>query len=147
MIHYQQGNIFSDTDTQVLVNPINLVGVMGAGLAREFRLRYSSYYFDSYQQALTKNHIAMGKLRLYVEEEPWVLDFPTKDHFRDPAQLSYIELGLCDFVKQYQAWGITSIAFPKLGCGLGKLAWSDVQPLMHAYLHPLSEALRIVIVE
>lgn len=67
----------------------------------------------------------------------WILNFPTKDHWRSPSRLEYIEQGLQFLAANYQHMGITSIAFPRLGVGLGKLPWEEVGPLMARYLEPL----------
>lgn len=78
-----------------------------------------------------------GKLWLWRGSERWVLNFPTKIHWCDPAQIEWIEQGLLKFVTEYANRGITSVAFPRLGCGNGGLDWDDVQPMMKHFLSPL----------
>lgn len=134
-IHYVTGNIF-DAKTQVIVNPVNCRGVMGAGLALAFKEKYPAMFL-TYQQQCKNGLLCIGKPLFYHQSKPWILNFPTKDHWRDPSQLAYIEQGLKHFVEQYQQEGITSIAFPKLGAGHGKLAWENVRPLMEQYLSKL----------
>jgi len=132
MIKYMEGNIF-DSTADILVNPVNCRGVMGGGLALEFKKRYP----EMYRWHLVA--IVFGSLKI---GRPWlwhniygiqdVLCFPTKDHWKDPSKLEYIVDGLewCwHFIKPRQ-----TIAFPKLGCGLGGLDWDDVQPVMKKYL-------------
>ena len=71
---------------------------------------------------------------LFYETDHWLLLFPTKEHWRNPSKLEYIEKGLMKFVQTYAEKSITSIAFPRLGCGNGELDWTDVKPLMERYL-------------
>lgn len=135
MIEYIEGNIFH-SPAQVIVNTVNTVGVMGKGLALSFKKRYPAM-FDAYQKACDKHQLTIGKLMLYYAPDHWILMFPTKEHWRNPSKLSYLEAGLSKFVSTYADKGITSIAFPKLGCGNGELSWADVQPVMEKYLKPL----------
>ncbi|MEM4217941.1 MAG: macro domain-containing protein [Candidatus Methanomethylicaceae archaeon] len=136
MVHIVHGNIFA-SNKQTLVNPVNCVGVMGAGLAREFRRRFPGMYKDY----LTM--VALGKVRPgvpYIYKEllqPWIINFPTKYHFREMAMMEYIERGLCYIIGNYRKWKVTSLAVPALGCGLGGLDWSDVKPVLVAYLSEL----------
>lgn len=134
-IHYTTGDIFQ-SDAQVIVNPVNCRGVMGAGLALVFKQKYPEM-FAAYVQECKSGQLRIGRPTLYRASQPWILNFPTKDHWRDPSKLEYIEQGLQFFVANYRQMGIQSIAFPKLGVGLGKLSWNEVGPLMRDYLHQL----------
>lgn len=135
MIEYVEGNIF-DSPAQVIVNTVNTVGVMGKGLALEFKNRYPQM-FEKYKAACEKHTFAIGKLMLISAPDHMLLLFPTKENWRYPSKLSYIEQGLKHFCDNYAQRGITSIAFPKLGCGNGELDWDDVRPLMERYLKDL----------
>lgn len=135
MLEYIQGNIF-DSPAQVIVNTVNTVGVMGKGLALSFKQRYPNM-FEHYKKICEKKQFTIGKLMLFYEPDHWLLLFPTKENWRNPSKLEYIEKGLMKFVNSYAEKNITSIAFPKLGCGNGELDWSDVKPLMEKYLKPL----------
>lgn len=135
MIEYIEGNIF-DSPAQVIVNTVNTVGVMGKGLALAFKQRYPEM-FSKYRTACEKNQLTIGKLMLFYEADHWLLLFPTKENWRNPSKLEYIEKGLIKFVNTYADKHITSIAFPRLGCGNGELSWDDVKPLMEKYLRPL----------
>ncbi len=135
MIKYLEGDIFS-TPAQTIVNTVNTVGVMGKGIALEFKKRYPDM-FDNYKIACEKNRLKIGRLMLSYEPDHWVLLFPTKEHWRNPSRLEYIEQGLIKFSNIYAESGITSIAFPKLGCGNGELNWDDVRILMEKYLKDL----------
>ena len=135
MIEYVHGNIF-ESKAKVITNPVNTVGVMGAGLALQFKQKYPNM-FNMYQVACDNNLLTIGKLMLIKETDHTILLFPTKKDWRDPSQLSYIEAGLRKFVSMYEQKGVTSVAFSKLGCGLGGLKWEVVKPIMEKYLKPL----------
>ena len=135
MIRYIEGDIFR-SPAQVLVNTVNTAGVMGKGIALEFKKRYPDM-FQIYRESCEKRSIKTGMLMLCYEPDHWVLLFPTKEHWRNPSRMEYIEAGLSKFCRTYAEKGITSIAFPRLGCGSGELSWSDVQPLMEKYLKEL----------
>lgn len=135
MLKYIEGNIF-DSPAQVIVNTVNTVGVMGKGLALQYKQRYPEM-FKIYQAACEKHQLTTGKLMLWHGADHWVLLFPTKENWRYPSRLEYIEKGLEKFVKTYAEKQIHSIAFPRLGCGNGELDWADVKPLMEKYLEVL----------
>ena len=135
MIQYIEGDIF-DSPAQVIVNTVNTVGVMGKGIALSFKQRYPDM-FKRYREVCEKNQLTIGKLMLIYEKDHWILLFPTKENWRNPSQLIYIEKGLMKFVNTYAEKNIHSIAFPCLGCGNGALSWEEVKPLMEKYLKPL----------
>ena len=142
MIRFVSGSLF-DSEAQTLVNPVNTVGVSGAGLAKEFKKRWPKMH-EAYALRCERGHFGAlspeGPLWLWHSNATgWttILCFATKEHWRDPSELEFIEAGLAEFVRTYQALGITSIAFPALGCGNGGLDWADVMPLMTRYLEPL----------
>ncbi len=123
------GDIFNST-AKTLVNTINCVGVMGKGIALEFKKRYPELY---------KQYIELCENKLIQPGEPYyyhditgvsIINFPTKDHWKSPSKLSYIISGLDWFVQNYKELGIESIAFPPLGCGNGGLSWEIVGPIM-----------------
>lgn len=130
-----KGNIFN-TNAQTIVNTVNCVGVMGKGIALVFKLRYPKM-FDLYKEYCKSKLIGIGKLWLYKGEvnEPWVLNFPTKFHWKYPSKMEYIEKGLQKFVDTYKDKGITSIAFPLLGTHNGGLDKEEVLALMKRYLN------------
>ena len=135
MIEYIEGDIF-ESPAQVIVNTVNTVGVMGKGLALSFKQRYPDM-FEKYKTTCEKNQLTIGKLMLFYEPDHWVLLFPTKENWRNPSKIEYIEKGLMKFVNSYAEKNITSIAFPRLGCGNGELNWDDVRLVMEKYLKPL----------
>ena len=136
MILYVQGDLFQ-TPAQVLVNTVNTVGVMGKGVALQFK-RHFPEMFAKYSELCEKGDFNVGSLWLYKTPNKWVLNFPTKRHWRQPSRIEYVESGIKKFVETYSSMGIHSIAFPPLGCGNGQLDFrSQVQPLMEKYLQPL----------
>lgn len=135
MIKYYDGTVFN-TPAHTLVNTVNCFGVMGAGIALEFKLRYPEMY-EEYKQRCNKKEYKIGRPRLYKSSEKWVLNFPTKNHWRYPSKIEWIEEGLQYFASNYKKAGIESIAFPKLGTSNGGLEWTDVKKIMEKYLGDL----------
>ena len=135
MIQYAQGNILN-SPAQTIVNPVNCKGVMGAGLALQFKKQYPDMC-EKYREFCREGLLKPGKLMLYKAPDHWILNFPTKNDWRDGSNIVYIESGLKKFVDTYASKGITSIAFPKIGCGLGGLDWSLVELVMRKYLDSL----------
>lgn len=136
MIKVQIGDIF-ESQTQTLVNTVNCVGVMGKGVAQEFRKRFPAM-FEDYEHRCDMGKVQPGVPYYYKDMlGTSIVNFPTKKHWRSPSKLQDIVKGLDIFVEKYQGWGITSIAFPPLGCGNGGLEWSVVGPIMYQKLSTL----------
>ena len=136
MLNYLKTTIF-DSPAQTLVNPVNTVGVMGKGLAAQFKHRFPEM-FQQYKQICERKELDIGILWLYKSPSKWVINFPTKKHWRSPSKIEHIQAGLQQFVDTYSELEIDSIAFPQLGSGHGGLDFpSEVQPLMEEYLSPL----------
>lgn len=129
------GNIF-ESSCQTLVNTVNCVGVMGKGIAFEYRHRFPAMY-QAYARLCSQRSLKPGLLQLWNKTDPWILNFPTKNDWKHPSKLSYVEDGLRKFANTYNSKGITSIAFPQLGTSAGGLEWRDVKGLMYSYLQPL----------
>lgn len=132
MIKFLRGDIFV-SDCQAIVNPVNCVGVSGTGLAEALRYRYPNN-FAEYRNLCLRKQLYPGKL-LVVKTEAifnplYVINFPTKQHWRDPSKLSYVEDGIIEMLSVLSDFKIKSVAIPALGCGKGKLDWSDVRRLM-----------------
>jgi O-acetyl-ADP-ribose deacetylase (regulator of RNase III) len=136
MITFLESSVF-DSPAQTLVNTVNTVGVMGKGIAKEFKSRYPRM-FREYRSLCDDQLLKVGTLHLWRSDTRWVLNFPTKTTWKLPSKIEYIEMGLRKFVSSYKDLGITSISFPPLGCGNGNLNWSDVRPLMESYLDKVS---------
>jgi O-acetyl-ADP-ribose deacetylase (regulator of RNase III) len=135
MIIYKQGSLF-DSSADVYVNAVNCVGVMSKGIALEFKNRYPKMY-EWYREECLARRVTIGKIQCWFSCV-FILNFPTKNHWRDKSKLEDIEAGLQDFVDWANTYGFRSVAFPKLGCGNGGLDWQDVKPLMEKYLEPLA---------
>ncbi len=136
MIKVLVGDIFK-SKSQTLVNTVNCVGVMGKGLALEFKKTFPDMFKDYFERCHRKE-VKLGKPYLYKRLiSPWILLFPTKQDWRSVSQLSNIEDGLQYLQSKYKEWGITSIAVPPLGCGLGELEWNIVGRTLYRYLEKL----------
>lgn len=136
MITYVQGDLFT-SPAHVLVNTVNTVGVMGKGIAKEFKDVFPEM-FEVYQDLCERGELTVGKLLLYRTPHKWILNFPTKRNWRQRSKIEDIEAGLKTFVARYSQLDLTSIAFPQLGCGNGELDWEEqVRPLMERYLGSL----------
>ena len=122
-----------ESSAQTLVNTVNCVGVMGKGLAKAHRDQEPEM-FQAYKKICDQDLLRPGMLWLWKGKRNWILNFPTKKHWRHPSKIEWIEAGLAKFVATYEDKGISEISFPKLGCGNGGLDWSEVQPMMEEYL-------------
>lgn len=127
-----KGNLFT-SKAQTLVNTVNTVGVMGAGVALEFRLRYPDM-FQKYVELCREKKIQIGKLWIYKNSNKWILNFPTKEDWKKDSKIAYLEKGLKKFVDSYKEKEITSAAFPILGARNGKIPEEKSLELMQKYL-------------
>ena len=141
MITFAQGNLL-EADVEAAVNTVNTVGVMGRGIALMFKERFPQN-FEAYAQACESKEMHIGKMFVSENREffgpKWVVNFPTKTHWRVNTQLEWIEEGLQDLVRVIKEKNIRSIAIPPLGCGNGGLDWSDVRPLVVAALEKVED--------
>lgn len=130
MITEADGNLLA-ADAEALVNTVNTVGVMGKGIALQFRRAYPDMFRD-YTQAAKAGQVQLGRMHVWatgsLSGPRYVINFPTKGHWRAPSRLADIESGLQDLVRVVRELGIGSVAVPPLGCGNGGLDWADVQP-------------------
>lgn len=131
-------NIFN-TQCQTIVNTINCVGVMGKGIALEMKNRYPDM-FEKYKTFCDNKLIDIGKLWLYKNpDDKWILNFPTKTHWRYQSEYDYIEKGMQKFIETYKDKNIKSIAFPMLGCSNGGLNEEKVLEIMMKYFSKCDE--------
>ena len=142
MIHYVTGNLLAAND-EALVNTVNTVGVMGKGIALQFRDLFPNN-LNAYLQACKEGTIAPGRLLVVKERtlsfgEKIIINFPTKKDWKHKSKYEYIEEGLKDLVRIIDEYHIKSIAIPPLGCGNGGLEWDKVQRLMESYLGGLHD--------
>lgn len=120
-------------DAEALVNPVNCVGVMGAGLALQFKQAHPAM-FEAYRVACQVGQVRPGRVFVHREAMPagtrYIINFPTKRHFREPSRIEDIDAGLGDLARVVRELGIRSIAIPALGCGLGGLRWAEVRSMI-----------------
>lgn len=135
MVSYYNGTVFN-CDAEAIVNTVNCLGVMGAGIALEFSLRYPAM-FEDYTVKCKRNIICTGTVDYFRAADKTIINFPTKWHFKYPSKLEWIEQGLISFVETYRVQQIKSVAFPKLGTYNGGLEWNTVRVLMEKYLDPI----------
>lgn len=138
VIRYVENSNLFDSNADALINPVNCKGTMGKGIAREFSKRFPECV-PPYKQACITGKLTPGVL-LYVKlaiqpdffamRRPGIILFPTKNHWKDPSRLEWIDQGLHYLKSNYQLWGIRSVAMPQVGCGLGGLNWELVRPIV-----------------
>lgn len=140
MIQYKVGDIFKE-DTQAIVNTVNCVGVMGRGIALQFKKRFPDN-FKAYATACKQQQVAPGKMFIHKNDTllnpQYIVNFPTKRHWRNASRMEDIKAGLADLAHFIQEKKITSIALPPLGCGLGGLDWHDVRQQIEKQLIELN---------
>ena len=144
MITYIQGNQF-DSAAQVITNTVNCVGVMGKGIALDFKKRFPAM-FNDYQARCKSLQVKPGTPYLWEDDRTQILNFPTKRHWNEPSHLEDIDAGLAYLARNHDALGIRSLALPALGCGNGGLEWSTVKSLIEKHLGPI-EALDVFVYE
>lgn len=136
MIRYVSGDLLK-SGADVLVNPVNCVGVMGKGLALEFKRRYP-LNFQEYEAACSRSAIRPGRMFAFETGEgvppQIIINFPTKRHWKDGSRLEDIALGLVDLATELMSRQLRTVAVPALGCGNGGLAWSEVRSLIESEL-------------
>lgn len=139
MIRETQGNLLT-APVEALVNTVNTVGVMGKGIALQFKRAFPRMYKE-YVRAAKGGELVPGRVQVWesdlLDGPKFVINFPTKRHWRGPSKLEYIDRGLDDLARVITEHGIKSIAVPPLGCGNGGLNWADVRPLIERKLGPL----------
>jgi O-acetyl-ADP-ribose deacetylase (regulator of RNase III) len=132
MITEAHGNLLA-SDVDALVNTVNTVGVMGKGIALQFKRAYPDM-FKAYERAAKADELRLGKMHVWPTNQMsgarFIINFPTKKHWKARSRLADISAGLEDLVRVIQDLGIRSIAIPPLGCGNGGLRWDDVRPII-----------------
>ncbi len=141
-----QGNLL-EADVDALVNTVNAEGVMGKGIALQFKKAFPDN-FRAYERACKAGEVAPGHMHVVrrLASPRFIINFPTKKQWRHPSKLEYVRDGLVDLVAQVRKLGIRSIAVPPLGCGNGGLEWSEVRPLIVAAFEDVSDV-RVVLFE
>ena len=127
-------------NVQAYVNTVNCVGIMGKGIALQFKLKYPENY-KLYKRACDKKEVQIGKMFITEISDmfgaKYIINFPTKKHWKGKSKIEYIEKGLDDLIYQIEKLNIKSIVIPPLGCGFGGLNWNDVRPLIEQKLSSL----------
>jgi O-acetyl-ADP-ribose deacetylase (regulator of RNase III) len=141
MIKYITGNIL-DSSAQALVNTVNTLGVMGKGIALQFKKAYPNN-FKAYHDACKNTEVIIGKMFVTTDTnlssgEKIIINFPTKKDWRNPSEYDYIEAGLDDLKHVVEFQKIKSIAIPPLGCGFGGLKWERVKKIIEKKLATLN---------
>lgn len=122
---------------QTLINTVNCAGVMGKGIALEFKERFPEM-FEDYLERCERKEVKPGIPYLYKRlPPPNIINFPTKDHWKSVSKISDVEHGLEYLLSHYKEWEVTSLAIPALGCGNGRLEWKAVGPLIHRYVRQM----------
>ena len=134
MIRFCNGNLL-EADADAMVNTVNCVGIMGKGIALQFKQAFPDNY-KSYAKACARQEVELGRMFVFltgkISTPSFIINFPTKNHWKGKSKLSDIKSGLVDLIDVVRRNRIKSIALPPLGCGNGGLDWSSVFPLIEA---------------
>jgi O-acetyl-ADP-ribose deacetylase (regulator of RNase III) len=147
MLSFTQGNLLT-SNAEALVNTVNTVGIMGKGIALMFKENFPEN-FKIYEEACKRGEVRVGRMLVTERQDMygfprWIINFPTKQHWRSPSQIEWIEEGLDDLVRVIREHNIKSVAIPPLGSGNGGLNWKDVRPKIEAALSALANVEIIV---
>ena len=130
-IKITQGDLLKQDDVDAIVNTVNCVGVMGKGIALQFKNKWPAN-FSAYEAACKAKQVRPGGMFIFdsdgLVKPNYIVNFPTKDHWRGKSHIEFIRDGLADLVEQIKRLGIKSIVIPLLGCGNGGLPWTEVHP-------------------
>lgn len=148
MIEFVEGNLFL-SQVEAYVNPVNCVGIMGAGIALAFRSKFLRNN-KSYWEACSNKKVKVGKMfitrvlacdfhRESLARPKYIINFPTKEHWSNPSKIEWIQEGLVSLKQTIVELEIMSIAIPALGCGCGGLDWENVRPLIEQELKDLKD--------
>lgn len=144
MISIVKGDIFN-SDCEALVNPVNCVGVMSKGLAKQFRDKFPENYKKYYICCMDKT-LVIGKCLTVYENNKRIINLPTKVHWRNPSKYEYVEAGLESLIKHIKHFKINSIAIPALGCGEGGLEFSMVRDMIFDKFSKLDIRIKLYII-
>jgi O-acetyl-ADP-ribose deacetylase (regulator of RNase III) len=149
MVEYKKGDIIAE-DAEALVNTVNCVGVMGRGIALQFKSAFPEN-FRAYQSACRRGDLQPGRMLVFTTHQlsnpKYIINFPTKRHWRGKSRLSDIESGLQALVEEIRSRRIRSVAIPPLGSGLGGLNWWEVRPKIDAAMRALDDNVKVIVFE
>lgn len=141
-IKITHGDLLRQDDVDAIVNTVNCVGIMGKGIALQFKNKWPNNY-RAYVSACKSNEMHIGRMFVFdsggLVKPNYIINFPTKDHWRGRSRIEYVQDGLVDLILNIKRLGIRSIAIPPLGCGNGGLNWSEVQTLIEAAFSELPD--------
>jgi O-acetyl-ADP-ribose deacetylase (regulator of RNase III) len=148
LIESARGNLLT-AEAQALVNAVNCVGIMGKGIALQFKQAFPANY-KAYTAACAAGTVVPGSMLIHDKGKHihprWIVNFPTKRHWRDKSRVEDIASGLSALIPDVQRLGIRSIALPALGCGLGGLDWAVVRPMIEEAFSALPDV-RVLLFE
>lgn len=145
MIEYVKGNMF-ECNADCLINTVNCEGFMGKGVAYQFKMRFPENN-KSYIKACKSGELTVGKVHYYMEDGITIINFPTKNKWRENSRIEYIEKGMSFFVELLPQLDVKKIAIPPLGCGNGGLIWADVKAIIESKIVNLSNKYDFIIFE
>lgn len=145
MINYTTGNLL-ESDAYCLVNTVNCEGYMGKGLAYQFQKAYPENN-KAYMEACRKGKLKIGKVFFFKEDGKIIANFPTKDRWREPSRIEYIQEGLKDLLVKLLSYNISSVAMPPLGSGNGGLSWYEVRKEIEREFNQISKKIDITVYE
>ena len=147
-IEFKTGDLFSE-NVDAIVNTVNCVGVMGKGIALQFKNKFKANFL-AYKEACNQNQISPGNILVYKNDDlledsyQYIFNFPTKIHWRSKSEINYIKDGLDTLIAEVKKHNINSIALPALGCGNGELAWHEVKEIISEKLSTVSDVTFVV---
>lgn len=145
MIECMRGNMF-ESNADCLVNTVNCEGFMGKGIAYQFKMRFPENN-QSYIKACKSGELMVGKMHYYVEDGITIVNFPTKNKWREPSRIEYVENGMSTLVELLPQLNVRKIAIPPLGCGNGGLLWDEVKKVILGKIADLESQYDFVIFE
>ncbi len=145
MIQYRTGDMFL-SEADCLINTVNCEGYMGKGIAYQFKMKFPENNRD-YVKACKSGLLHVGTLHFYREDNITIINFPTKNKWREKSKMSYIETGLDEMIKLLPKLSVKSIAIPPLGCGNGGLIWADVRDVIEKKLAKVEDRYTFLIYE
>lgn len=145
MINYMKGNMF-ECNADCLINTVNCEGFMGKGIAYQFKKRFPENN-KSYVKACKSGALTVGKIHYFIEDGITIINFPTKNKWREPSRIEYIETGLDSLIELLPTLAVKKIAIPPLGCGNGGLIWDEVKAVMEQKINIVSEQYDFMVFE
>jgi O-acetyl-ADP-ribose deacetylase (regulator of RNase III) len=149
MITFKHGDILQE-DVEAIVNTVNCVGVMGRGIALQFKNAYPDN-FKAYEKACNASEVVPGKMFVYDRggfiNPRYIINFPTKRHWRDKSRMEDIDNGIHDLIRVIKELDIGSVAIPPLGSGLGGLDWQDVKKSITSAMNDAALDVEIIVFE